>query len=628
MPEQHDAVEVISAKRDKGALSDSQIDWVIDAYTRGDVADEQMSALAMAILLNGMDRREIARWTGAMIASGERMDFSSLSRPTADKHSTGGVGDKITLPLAPLVAACGVAVPQLSGRGLGHTGGTLDKLESIPGWRAALSNDEMLAQLESVGAVICAAGDGLAPADKKLYALRDVTGTVEAIPLIASSIMSKKIAEGTGALVLDVKVGTGAFMKDADSARELAETMVALGTDAGVHTVALLTDMSTPLGLTAGNALEVRESVEVLAGGGPADVVELTLALAREMLAGAGRDDVDPAEVLASGKAMDAWRAMIEAQDGDPSAALPVAKETHDVPAPATGVLTRLDAMAVGLAAWRLGAGRARKEDPVQAGAGVVWHARPGDEVREGEPLLTLHTDEPRPLRAGAGVPRGRVRRVTRPLVVPGAAAGDRPRRLKCSLRCASRTAEMCLRSHDLGAEMRISMGPEAHLNESGEQQHDRLGDAGRLVLALDLDREAHRELVTGGHLDDPVDLGGGPDLGSDLDRVGEPHLVHAVVQLGARVGEREELAAEERDQRQGQVAVRDRAAERPLGGPLPVHVDPLVVVGRVRELVDAVLRDLDPLRGADLLADGRLDLLHGAECAHVTPRLAGWRCA
>jgi thymidine phosphorylase len=392
---QHDAVEVITAKRDKGALTDSQIDWVIDAYTRGDVADEQMSALAMAILLNGMDRREIARWTGAMIASGERMDFSSLSRPTADKHSTGGVGDKITLPLAPLVAACGVAVPQLSGRGLGHTGGTLDKLEAIPGWRAALSNDEMLAQLDSVGAVICAAGDGLAPADKKLYALRDVTGTVEAIPLIASSIMSKKIAEGTGALVLDVKVGTGAFMKDAGSARELAETMVALGNDAGVHTVALLTDMSTPLGLTAGNALEVRESVEVLAGGGPSDVVELTVALAREMLAGAGRDDVDPAEVLASGKAMDVWRAMIEAQDGDPSADLPVAKETHDVPAPASGVLTRLDAMAVGLAAWRLGAGRARKEDPVQAGAGVVWHARPGDEVREGEPLLTLHTDEP-----------------------------------------------------------------------------------------------------------------------------------------------------------------------------------------------------------------------------------------
>jgi thymidine phosphorylase len=391
----HDAVEVISAKRDKGELSDSQIDWVIDAYTRGDVADEQMSALAMAILLNGMVPREIARWTAAMIASGERMDFSSLSRPTADKHSTGGVGDKITLPLAPLVAACGVAVPQLSGRGLGHTGGTLDKLESIPGWRAALSNEEMFAQLESVGAVICAAGDGLAPADKKLYALRDVTGTVEAIPLIASSIMSKKIAEGTGALVLDVKVGTGAFMKDVEKARELAETMVGLGKDAGVRTVALLTDMSSPLGLTAGNAIEVIESVEVLAGGGPADVVELTIALAREMLAGAGVTDIDPADRLADGSAMDVWKDMIRAQGGDPDATLPVAKESHVVNAPASGTLTRLDAMAVGLAAWRLGAGRARKEDPVQDGAGVVWHARPGDTVSAGQPLFTLLTDEP-----------------------------------------------------------------------------------------------------------------------------------------------------------------------------------------------------------------------------------------
>jgi thymidine phosphorylase len=392
--EAHDAVEVITAKRDRHALSDSQIDWVVDAYTRGAVADEQMSALAMAILLNGMDRREIARWTGAMIASGERMDFSSLSRPTADKHSTGGVGDKITLPLAPLVAACGVAVPQLSGRGLGHTGGTLDKLESIPGWRASLSNEEMLAQLESVGAVICAAGEGLAPADKKLYALRDVTGTVEAIPLIASSIMSKKIAEGTGALVLDVKVGSGAFMKSVQDARELAATMVALGQDAGVHTVALLTDMAVPLGRTAGNALEVRESVEVLAGGGPADVVELTLALAREMLAGAGVTDVDPADRLADGSAMDVWKRMIRAQGGDPDAPLPTARVTHVVTAPTSGVLDRLDALAVGLAAWRLGAGRARKEDPVQAGAGVEWHARPGDRVTEGQPLFTLHTDD------------------------------------------------------------------------------------------------------------------------------------------------------------------------------------------------------------------------------------------
>ena len=395
MAERHDAVEVITAKRDGGELGDAQIDWVIDAYTRGAVADEQMAALAMAILLNGMNRREVARWTRAMIESGERMDFSALSRPTADKHSTGGVGDKITLPLAPLVAACGVAVPQLSGRGLGHTGGTLDKLESIPGWRADLGNDEMMRQLEDVGAVICAAGAGLAPADKKLYALRDVTGTVEAIPLIASSIMSKKIAEGTGALVLDVKVGSGAFMKDLDRARELAETMVALGTDAGVRTVALLTDMSTPLGRTAGNALEVRESVDVLAGGGPADVVELTLALAREMLTEAGVTGVDPADRLADGSAMDTWRRMVRAQGGDPEAPLPAAQETHVVTAPATGTLTRLDAMAVGLAAWRLGAGRARKEDPVQAGAGVEMHAKPGDTVTEGQPLLTLHTDEP-----------------------------------------------------------------------------------------------------------------------------------------------------------------------------------------------------------------------------------------
>ncbi|WP_405724032.1 thymidine phosphorylase [Streptomyces sp. NBC_01537] len=390
-----DAISVIRTKRDRGRLSDEQIDWVIDAYTKGVVADEQMSALAMAILLNGMDRAEIARWTAAMINSGERMDFSSLPRPTADKHSTGGVGDKITLPLAPVVAACGAAVPQLSGRGLGHTGGTLDKLESIPGWRALLSNDEMLSVLRDTGAVICAAGDGLAPADKKLYALRDVTATVEAIPLIASSIMSKKIAEGTGSLVLDVKVGSGAFMKTLDQARELASTMVGLGTDHGVKTVALLTDMSTPLGLTAGNAMEVRESVEVLAGGGPADVVELTIALAREMLDAAGLKDADPAKTLVDGSAMDVWRRMIAAQGGDPDAPLPVAREQHIVTASASGVLTGLDAYAVGVSAWRLGAGRARKEDPVQAGAGIEIHAKPGDSVTAGQPLLTLHTDTP-----------------------------------------------------------------------------------------------------------------------------------------------------------------------------------------------------------------------------------------
>ena len=395
MTDSFDAVGVIVAKRNKQELTDGQIDWVIDAYTRGVVAEEQMSSLAMAILLNGMSRREISRWTEAMIASGERMDYSSLSRPTADKHSTGGVGDKITLPLAPIVAACGVAVPQLSGRGLAHTGGTLDKLESIPGWRASLSKDEMMRQLEDVGAVICAAGDRLAPADKKLYALRDVTGTVEAIPLIASSIMSKKIAEGTRALVLDVKVGSGAFMKDVDSARELARTMVELGTDAGVKTVALLTNMQTPLGLTAGNALEVRESLEVLAGGGPPDVVELTLVLAREMLAAAGRGDVDPADALREGRAMDVWRRMVAAQGGDPSAPLPVARETHHILAPGTGVLTQLDALKVGIAAWRLGAGRARKEDKIQPGAGIEMHAKPGAVLRAGDPLMTLHTDTP-----------------------------------------------------------------------------------------------------------------------------------------------------------------------------------------------------------------------------------------
>jgi thymidine phosphorylase len=388
------AVDVIRAKRDGHELSGEQIDWVVDAYTRGVVADEQMSALAMAILLRGMTPGEIARWTAAMIASGERLDLSGVSRPTVDKHSTGGVGDKITLPLTPLVAACGAAVPQLSGRGLGHTGGTLDKLESIPGWRAALSNAEFVGQLRDVGAVICAAGDGLAPADRKLYALRDVTGTVEAIPLIASSIMSKKIAEGTGALVLDVKVGSGAFMKDVTQARELARTMVELGNAHGVRTVALLTGMSTPLGLAVGNAVEVTESLQVLAGGGPADVVELTLALAREMLDVAGLPDADPAAALRDGTAMDSWRAMIRAQGGDPDAPLAVAPETEVVRAQVAGVVGAVDAYGIGLAAWRLGAGRARKEDPVSAAAGIVLRVRPGDKVAAGDPLFELRTDE------------------------------------------------------------------------------------------------------------------------------------------------------------------------------------------------------------------------------------------
>ncbi|NLA28307.1 MAG: thymidine phosphorylase [Propionibacterium sp.] len=388
------AVELIRAKRDGKKLDDAAIQWLISAYTHQEIADEQMAAMAMAVFFRGLDDRELATWTQAMIASGSRMDFSSLTRPTVDKHSTGGVGDKITLPLAPLLAACGAAVPQLSGRGLGHTGGTLDKLESIPGWRAELSTADLLARLDDVGAVICAAGSGLAPADMRLYALRDVTGTVESIPLIASSIMSKKIAEGADGLVLDVKVGSGAFMKNLADAHTLATRMVALGTAAGVRTVALLTDMNTPLGCTVGNALEVREAVEVLAGGGPRDVVELTVTLANEMASLAGLD-VDPAQVLASGQAMDVWRRMIRAQGGDPDAPLPTAQFTEEITAPTSGVVTAMDAMAIGTASWRLGAGRARQNDTVQAAAGIELLARPGERIDAAMPLLRLHTDTP-----------------------------------------------------------------------------------------------------------------------------------------------------------------------------------------------------------------------------------------
>ncbi len=396
MAEQFDVVDIIRAKRDCNALTKAEIDWIIDAYTRGLVRDEQMSALAMAIFLNGMNREEIMQWTQAMIASGKRMNFSALGRPTADKHSTGGVGDKITLPLAPLVAVFGVSVPQLSGRGLGHTGGTLDKLEAIAGWRASLSNEEIFQQLSASGpgAVICAAGAELAPADKKLYALRDVTSTVDCIPLIASSIMSKKIAEGTDSLVLDVKVGSGAFMKDLSKARALANMMVDLGTDAGVKTIALLTDMSTPLGLKIGNALEVAESIEVLAGGGPADVVELTVSLAREMLNSVGKTDVDIEAALQDGRAMDVWNKMIACQGGDLSMPLPVARHSHDIYATESGILEKLDALSVGVASWRLGAGRAFQGEPLQMGAGVELFAKPGDMVKAGQKLMTLFTDE------------------------------------------------------------------------------------------------------------------------------------------------------------------------------------------------------------------------------------------
>jgi len=390
-----DMVNLICSKRDGRELTDAEIDWVMDAYVAGRVADEQVAALLMAIFWRGLSVAELCRWTAAIIASGERMDLSGLSRPTVDKHSTGGVGDKVSLILAPLVATCGAAVPQLSGRGLGHTGGTLDKLEAIPGWRSDLSNNEMLTQLEKVGCVICAAGAGLAPADRKLYALRDVTGTVESIPLIAGSIMSKKIAEGTQSLVLDVKVGSGAFMTDRDQATELARTMVRLGRDHGLKVRAVLSAMDTPLGWAVGNALEVAESVEVLSGGdNSADLVELTLALAREMLELAGIR-ADPAVALRDGSALERYRAMVVAQGGDPDAPLPRAARIEQVAADRPGIVGRLDARAIGVAAWRLGAGRARKEDSVSATAGVVCRVKPGEEVTEGQPLLELHTDEP-----------------------------------------------------------------------------------------------------------------------------------------------------------------------------------------------------------------------------------------
>ncbi len=391
-----DAVSLIHLKRDNTRpLTGAEIGWLFGAYAAGEVADEQMAALLMAIYFNGLDGAELRAWTAEMIASGERLDLSGLTRPSVDKHSTGGVGDKVSLVLAPLVASCGAAVPQLSGRGLGHTGGTLDKLESIPGWRAVLSNDELIAALGTVGAVIAAAGSGLAPADRRLYALRDVTGTVESIPLIASSIMSKKIAEGTGALVLDVKTGAGAFMADQERALLLARTMVALGEEHGVRTRALVTRMDAPLGRAVGNALEVAEAVAALRGEGPPDLMEVTFALARHMLELAGIE-ADPEQAVASGRALDTFRQMVRVQDGDPDAPLPVAAcRQAALPAGAAGWVTRLDARAVGVAAWRLGAGRARKEDAVSFTAGVRCLAKPGDYVERGQAVLELHADDP-----------------------------------------------------------------------------------------------------------------------------------------------------------------------------------------------------------------------------------------
>lgn len=388
-----DLVDLIRAKRDGRSLRAAEIDWLIDGYARGALPDEQVAALLMAVYLRGLSPAELTAWTSAMVASGKRMDLSGLRRPTVDKHSTGGVGDKVSLVLAPLVAACGAAVPQLSGRGLGHTGGTLDKLEAIPGWRSELTPEEIHRQLEEVGCVICAAGQDLAPADRKLYALRDVTATVESIPLIAASIMSKKIAEGTAALVLDVKVGSGAFMTEQGKAAELASTMVGLGRDHDLEVVALLTAMDAPLGRTVGNALEVAEAIEALSGQGPADLVEVTLALAREMLGLAGLGDIDPAMALRNGSALERFRAMVVAQGGDPDAPLPRAALVDEVVAERSGYLARLDARAVGVASWRLGAGRARREDRVSPSAGVVCRVKPGDAVVAGQTILELHGD-------------------------------------------------------------------------------------------------------------------------------------------------------------------------------------------------------------------------------------------
>ena len=404
MSSRHHAVRIIEAKRDGRELDDDEIDWIVDGFTRGVVAPEQMSALAMAIYFRGMTDREISRWTTAMVGSGTRMDLTGLTRggtvvPTVDKHSTGGVGDAITLVLTPLLATWNVAVPQLSGRGLGHTGGTLDKLESIPGWRADLDADEMRDVLARTGAVICAAGADLAPADRALYALRDVTGTVPSIPMIAASIMSKKIAEGTGALVLDVKFGSGAFLPDPADAAELARVMVEIGAAAGVRASALVTANHTPLGRAVGNALEVAECLEILAGGGPADMVDLTCALAQEALEAVGISDVDPRGRLADGRAMDSYRAMISAQGGHPDALLPRADHIEEVRATEAGPIT-WNALGVGRASWLTGAGRARPGEAVDPGAGVLLHRVEGDRVRAGEVVATVHASAPERLPA------------------------------------------------------------------------------------------------------------------------------------------------------------------------------------------------------------------------------------
>jgi pyrimidine-nucleoside phosphorylase len=395
----------IACKRDGGALDDSALRAIIDGATHGTIPDYQLSALLMAIVWRGLSARELATWLDAMVASGARLDLSQVAGVKVDKHSTGGVGDKVSLCLAPLVAACGVPVPMMSGRSLGHTGGTLDKLEAIPGFRTALTPRRFARVLEKTGLVLAGQSATMAPADRRLYALRDATGTVESIPLIASSILSKKIAEGADALVMDVKVGRGAFLPARAQARALARTLVDLGARAGLKVVALLTAMDQPLGRAVGNACELAEAIEILRGGGPADTRALTLRLGAEMLL-LGRRARDRAEALrlleaavASGAGLDKLRACVRAQGGDVAvidepARLPRAARTHTLRAGATGVVRGIDAGAVGSGVTVLGAGRLRHEDRVDPGVGLELHVKVGDAVAKGEPLASVRFND------------------------------------------------------------------------------------------------------------------------------------------------------------------------------------------------------------------------------------------
>jgi pyrimidine-nucleoside phosphorylase len=396
------AVDIIVKKREGGALSRDEIDLFVSGVTRGTLPDYQASALLMAIVWRGMTPQETAWLTDAMVHSGSRVNLAAIPGVKVDKHSTGGVGDKTSLILAPLVAACGAPVPMMSGRGLGHTGGTLDKLEAIPGFRVDLSLEEMAAALARVGCVMIGQTREIAPADKTLYALRDVTGTVESIPLISASIMSKKIAEGIDALVLDVKTGSGAFMKTEADSRRLAESLVSIGRASGVKTEAVITAMETPLGRAVGNALEVIECLEVLNGRGPADLIEVSVALAARMLvlAGVAADRVDGERriraAIASGAGLDRFRRIVEAQGGDPHvvddyARLPAAPARHVMPADRTGIVTRIDAELIGRASVALGAGRNRIEDRIDPAVGILVAAKPGDAVHLGDPVLEIH---------------------------------------------------------------------------------------------------------------------------------------------------------------------------------------------------------------------------------------------